>query len=145
MLKPKTLHLCRLQNTVAVRNCIAERVQELKEFVQNYEKLIPLSPCSKNVCTGSIPLPPCPCEHTINFENFEVLFAKKCGRPHLKKSPTSLSEKCRTEKNPLLLTADVFYGRPHTQLNCIIISHLNYVMKPSRNKNKICSLKNTSL
>jgi len=42
---------------------------------------------------------------TINFEKSEVFFAKKCGRPHLKTPPVTLSALDNS------LTTDVFYGQ----------------------------------
>jgi len=51
------------------------------------------------------PPPPCPCGHTINFENLEVFCTKKCGRPLVRKISG-------LDKLPSPLTANIFYGRP---------------------------------
>jgi len=47
---------------------------------------------------------PCPCGHTINFENSEVFCIKKCGLPHLKNPLTPCLQNVRTEQTlPLWL------------------------------------------
>jgi len=93
---------------------------------QNHEKLT--YPCPKNVSTGSIPPPPLPsvhvrCEHTINFEKFDVGFCnKKCGRPHLNNHCPKNNWHWATPLTCWLRT--YFYGQPLTLTSYQLILNL---------------------
>jgi len=76
---------------------------------------LPSPPCPKNVRTGSTPLLPCPCGHTISFEKSEVFCFKKCTVHTSVYEESALS----TLDNPHPLSADVLYERPLTAANYI--------------------------
>jgi len=59
--------------------------------------------------------PPLSVRYTINFEKPYVFCTKKCGRPHLRKPPPPLSEKCLPWTTPP--ECGVFYGQPLTLSN----------------------------
>jgi len=84
-----------------VCNCLGAVHKERPHKIA--KKMIPFS-------LSALVQAPCSCGHLINFEKSDIFAPKKCGRPHLK-NPLSLCSKNVRTRQPLTLTADVFYGQ----------------------------------
>jgi len=84
--KCQSAFICQVKNDASTRVTVSNsKESSIKDAAQNREKLTPPSPLSEKCPQWTNPpLPPCLCEHTINFEKSKV-FTPKSANPLVRK------------------------------------------------------------